>query len=119
MTADKILKQLSAGKIVPMKEIIVDINAMVDERKTLNKQIGLEIDKIETSMENMIKNLGTDVNLNDQLDLRRKLLDLAEFRMQENVNCFRDIAQLKKEMREIVQQVREREEKAIMLQDLM
>ena len=53
------------------------------------------------------------------VELRKKIIEAEEIKMKEKLNCFRDIAALKKELREIVREYRDKENRASLLNELI
>ena len=54
-----------------------------------------------------------------EVEFRKKIIEADEMKVQEKLNCFRDVALLKKELRELIQEFREKESRASVLGSLL
>jgi RNA processing factor Prp31 len=107
-----IFRDLQGDKMGSLKEIIDDILELISLREQLNKDIFEEIDKIRILINNFISELSDPNNRAEQLRMRQKQIDIEELRVQEKLNCWRDIAELKRELRERIKEFKERETRA-------
>lgn len=106
---ENIFQELQGEKVGSIKEVIEDIEKLIDQREQLSKELFRDIEKIKTSINNFALALGDDANKGEQLSLRQKQVEIEEVALQEKVNCWRDVALLKKELRERVKEFKERE----------
>ena len=108
---DALLKEIQGSGIDSLKEVINDINILIETRKMLNLELFRDLDVIKMEINNYILQLGTDTDVNkaEQLKLRQKQVDIEEIKIQEKLNCWRDIASLKEELRERIKEFREKE----------
>jgi len=108
---DALLKEIQGSGIDSLKEVINDINILIEARKMLNLELFRDLEAIKTDINNYILQLGTDTDVNkaEQLKLRQKQVDIEEIKIQEKLNCWRDIANLKEELRERIKEFREKE----------
>lgn len=112
---DMIFRDLQGDKIGSLKDMIDDINELIELREQLNKDIFADIEGIKTNINNFITQLGDTTNLAEQLNMRQKQVEIDGLRLQEKVNCWRDIAQLKRELRERIKEYKERESRVSVL----
>jgi hypothetical protein len=95
-----------------LKEMIDDILELIKMREAVNKDIFQEIDKIRILINNFISELSDPNNRAEQLRMRQKQIDIEELRVQEKLNFWRDVAELKRELRERIKEFKERETRA-------
>lgn len=102
-----------------LKDSVEDINKLISERENLTKDIFKDIDKIKTDINNFILQLGDPSNKEEQLKLRQKQVEIELLKIQEKVNSFRDIATLKKELRERNMEITEKESRSDILDQIL
>lgn len=117
--AEKMLSGLQDIKVTSLREAIDDIKAMVAERLDLNADIFNDIEKMRTEMANIIFQLNPDTDRLEIFNLKKRMFDFDELRVQEKLNNFRDIALLKRELREREKEFTERESRAGVLDELL
>lgn len=118
-SVEGIMKDFQGAKIMSIKEVIDDINELIGVREKLQKEVFNDIDKALSSINNFLNTRTSQFDPVQELSIREKLLDLETFRMQEKINTFRDIAALKKELRDRVQEYKEQEHNATVLDNLL
>ncbi|RLE37687.1 hypothetical protein DRJ17_06035 [Candidatus Woesearchaeota archaeon] len=116
---DKIFKELQTERIGSMKAVVEDIEDLINKRERLNKEIFMDIEKIESGLNNFILQLGENLTPKEQFDLKKKQIEIEQLKIQEKLNAWRDIADLKHELRERLQEFREKETRATMLDKLL
>lgn len=116
---ERMLDELTDVKVSSLRESIEDIKQMVAEREELNGEIFNDIEKMKTDMANLIFQLNPETDKLEILNLKKKLFDFEELKVQEKLNNFRDIALLKRELREREKEFRERESRAGILDELL
>jgi hypothetical protein len=124
--ATELFKNLSEDKLASVKELIADIEVMIANRNELNKEILKQLDKVNLELDNTItKFQGTASAANSGEimkvlgELRKKKVELEELKLQEKLNFWRDVAQLKKELREHIKELREKESKSSLIDTLL
>lgn len=121
--ADKILKDLQKGELEALKDAIDDINDLIEKRKNLHSELIKAINKIITDTSNVItsmpRGITSEETIRTQLELRKKLVDIEEVRLQENLNEWRDIAELKKELRERMIEYQEKSKRGDIIDELI
>jgi hypothetical protein len=55
----------------------------------------------------------------EKINLRKKLVEIDESKAEEKLNCWRDICQLKKELREQIKEFRDKIKKNDMLESII
>ncbi|MBN1275091.1 hypothetical protein JXA12_02265 [Candidatus Woesearchaeota archaeon] len=116
---DDLLQDLQGAKIMNIKEVIEDIEILIAERQSLQQEVFGDIDKIMMQMNNFLAAAGDKIDTVKQAELREKLLDIEAFKLNEKINAFRDIAALKKELRDRMHEYREQEHSAGMIEHLL
>ncbi len=111
-----VFSNLKEEKIQSLKEAIEDIESLIVRRETLHKEMMKDLGKIESEVNAIITSMSPNPNLRDapevmkvREELRREIVAVRQMGVKEKLDCFRDIADLKKELRERVHDFRERE----------
>lgn len=118
-SVDGLLKDLQGGKMMSMKELMDDIETLINERKTLKKEVFEDAEKILISMNNFLASKADRLEAVEEVTIKEKLLDIESFKLQEKINAFRDIAALKKELRDRTQEFKEKENNISIIDELL
>ena len=113
-----ILKDIQSEKIVSIKEMIEDIKNLIAERDILHKEMLGDAERVKTGINNTLAAAGK-TEIKEQLILRQKEVEIDEVKIEEKLNRWRDIALLKKELRERVKEFQDRENRAEMLDNIL
>jgi hypothetical protein len=116
---DTLFKALQDEKVDSIKDIIEDIQALMVQREALHKEILRDVDQVKMDINNFVTSLADSTNTKEQLMMRQKQVEIDEVKIQEKVNKWRDIADLKKELRERIREFKEKEAKASMFDGLL
>lgn len=108
------------AKVDSLKDQVTEIENMVKEREILSRKFIKEGEKMKTHINNfLLENTpkGEDDSefTRERAELRKKQMDISELQLNEKIGCWRDIALLKKEMRESMKELNEKESRAEML----
>lgn len=113
------LQEFGKEKIESLKNSIQEIKDSIKEREKLSKDFVEECDKIKTEINNfLIENesySSADFNSNDREntkeknDLRSQKVDISKAQINEKINSWKDVALLKKELRDKEKELKERE----------
>ena len=108
------------AKVDSLKDIVQEIEGMIDERNTLSDKFIKEGEGMKNSinnflLENAIKGEDDSEFTRERAELRKKQIDISELQLNEKIGCWRDISMLKKELRENTRQINEKENRAEML----
>ena len=127
--ATSLFKNLSEDKVESVKEMVRDIEIMMINRKELNKEIIEHLDKVSLSLDNSILELRSAMNntnitnsvevIKALSELRKEKVQLEELKSAEKLNFWRDVAMLKKELREHIKELREKESKSGLIDSLL
>jgi len=127
---DNVLKDLSEGKIDSLKDATQDIEDLIIQRKQLSIGFSNKVRKIQVDIRNFISEIQQRVGgttdsgvlrqfVSDIVALKGKGVEIDALDLREQVDCFRDIAQLKKDLREISQEMKEKEARSDILDDIL
>lgn len=117
-SSENFLEGFGIEKILSLKNAIIEIKRLIEERKKLSKEIledadkiKLEIDNLILVNENTIRNtaLGQSEALSEKNSLRNKKVEISEMQLKEKIDCWKDIALLKKELRGYEKELSEKE----------
>lgn len=116
---EETLKEFGKDKIDSLKKSIQEIKESINEREQLSQEFNQECDKIKTEINNfLIENEGySPGNFSDESreknkeknDLRSKKVEISQEQMNEKINCWKDVALLKKELRDKEKELKEKE----------
>jgi len=114
------LKGFGNSKVDSLKEIVTEIQTLMVERGKLSEDFIKEGEKMKRDINNfLLENApkGEDDSefTRERAELRKKQIDISEIQLNERVGCWRDVALLKKELRENVKELTEKESRAQML----
>ncbi len=102
------IDNLNNVKIDNIKEVVNEINDMIDERKKLSLNLVNAYEGLLSRINAIIGRIPQE-NLREEITLHDKAVKIEEAKIREHVDCWRDIALLKKEMREVLRELREQE----------
>lgn len=112
--SDLIFKGLQESKLGTIQGVIDDINELIGQREDMSKLLLKDFDKMKMEVGTVLMQNQDHMKLNpelikERLELRKKIVDLDEAKINEKVNSWRDVAMLKKELRESVKEFKESE----------
>ena len=121
---DDSIGQIGQARIESLKEAIVEIEELVDSREKLSVQIFNDGEAMKREItnflaENAVQNPDDPVEAQERSALRRTKIEVCELQLKEKVECWKDVALLKKEMRENDKELSEREGRIDMLNDIL
>jgi len=122
---EEMFKSIGQEKIDALKKSNEEIHELIRSRKKLSLQVFEQGEVLKKEITAFI--LENDrIPLADQReimreknDLRNKKVAMAELQLNEKINCWKDIAQLKKELRENERELTEKEERAKMFNRML
>lgn len=114
---DSELTNIGIAKLNALKNSIHDIRKLIKEREQLSENFIQEGEDVKTEINNfLLENENTtefekaDL-MKEKNQLRSKKIELSEIQMKERVDCWKDIALLKKELRAQEQELSEKQER--------
>lgn len=120
------LEVVGQERITSLKKAIQEIKQLVDERKKLSIEFIKEGEDIKSEINNLIignestlRALGQNEALIEKNNLRNKKVEISELQLNEKINCWKDIALLKKELRIYEKELSEKEGRMKELNDIL
>jgi len=110
---------LGKSQIESIKGAIDEINAQIENREDLKAMMLRQFDAIKMEINNNMQKISAEIDVQQQIMLFNSLIDIEKLKQQEELNAWRDIAQLRKELREHLKEVRELEIKSEELESLL
>ena len=122
--SEDIFKGLSEAKLTNIKGVIDDINELINSREALSKTLLQDFEKMKMDVNSVLLENQQHIKLNpdlikERLELRKKLVDIDEDKVNEMVNSWRDVALLKKELRERIKEYKEKESSASLIDQIL
>ncbi|HLD04412.1 MAG TPA: hypothetical protein VJG90_01710 [Candidatus Nanoarchaeia archaeon] len=115
--ADDLFRSFQDEKILSLKELIEDIQGLIEERKKLQEELVAEMGKMQMSISNLLGQ--ADISADEKVKLKTKQIELDEKKIQEKLNSWKDIAALKQELRDHAREFKEKESRMEMLDEMM
>ncbi len=114
------IDSVGKAKLDSLENNIKELENMIKERNTLSQNFIKEGEGMKTNIktfliENAPEGEGDSEFARERSELRKKQIDISELQLNEKVNCWRDIALLKKEFRENIKELNEKKNRADML----
>lgn len=112
------------AKMDSLKDVVVEIEQMIDERNQLSGRFIKEGESMKQSINNFLlesapKGEDDSEFARERSELRKKQLDISELQLNEKVGCWRDISLLKRELREHNLQINEKTSRAEMFEKIL
>lgn len=124
--ASNLSMEVGKEKIDSLKKSISEIQKLIEERTQLSENFLKEGDEIKLEISNFLienENSTREVTEKDFIaeknSLRNKKIEISEHQLNEKINCWKDIALLKKEQRTCEQELTEKESRMQMLNKLI
>lgn len=106
-----------------LKELIRDIEEQIESRLELNKVIISSLEKQEVEVSNFVASMPLSSephSTKEQMLLfKSKAIELAESRRREELECWKDIARLKEELRKYKRELQEKESRMNLLDNIL
>lgn len=117
----KLIEDINEIRIGSLREAIKEISEQIELRESLHNTMMEDLRKLKASINEMMPQFrNPEIEFSKGVtDLKKKLIETDESIVEEKLNCFRDIALLKKEMREVITEYREKENRASLLDNLI
>ena len=116
--------EVGKGKVDALKKSIQEIHEMILGREKLSRKIHEEGEILKTEIkgylsENEKMQIVSSDPSREKNDLRHKKIEISELQINEKISCWKDVALLKKELREYERELTEKEERLRMLEKIM
>jgi len=120
------IENLGKEKIDSLKTSVKEIQKLIIEREELSDNfidegdgIKLEIGNFLLENEKFSKNVNEKDFLTEKNSLRNKKIEISELQMKEKIDCWKDIAMLKKELRINEKELTEKQARLSELNDIL
>jgi hypothetical protein len=117
----ELLDEMNEKRVVALRDAITEIQEQIKFRQKLHEEMMKNLEELKSSINNMIPSIPhpTFEFQKFMVEMRKKLVEADEMKVKEKLDCFRDIAQLKKELREWLREFTEKEKSASFLGELL
>lgn len=115
---------VGTGKVDSIKETVEEIEYMINEREALSGKFIKEAEGMKTNINNFLlesapKGEDDSEFVRERSELRKKQIDISEIQLNEKVGCWRDIALLKRELREQTKELNQKESRSDMIKKIL
>jgi len=110
LEVEYIFKDLQDKKLGSIKELIEDIQDLIQERKKLKDEIFNDLENLTIKINNFLAEKQDELKPEELVAIKKKLVEIEEAKAQEKLNAWRDISNLKKELREHIREFREKKD---------
>ncbi len=101
--------RMTSEQLNSLISAIKDLNNLIGERQSLNQIIFKDIERIKQDIRNFLLEAGSQTTYQEKMELFKKLIEIEEVQLQEKLNLWRDVATLKKELREREKELSEKQ----------
>jgi len=123
---ENMLDVVGQERVDSLKKAVSEINQLVEERKKLSLEFIKEGEALKSEISNLIlenestlRALGQNEALIEKNSLRNKKVEISELQLNEKINCWKDVAMLKKELRIFEKELSEKEGRMKELNDIL
>ncbi len=118
------LGEFGESKIESLKKSIFEIYEMIKSREKLSRKIHEEGESLKSEIkgylaENEKIQISSADPTREKNDLRHKKIEISELQISEKIGCWKDVALLKKELREYERELTEKEERINILNKIL
>ncbi|MCK4650168.1 hypothetical protein KAT36_02955 [Candidatus Pacearchaeota archaeon] len=118
------IDSVGRAKLDSLQNNIEELKNMIKERNTLGQNFIKEGESMKANIktfliENSPEGEGDSEFARERSELRKKQIEISELQLNEKINCWRDIALLKKEFRENIKELNEKKSRADMLEKIL
>ncbi len=116
---DMLFSQMSNIQLNSIQEAMDEINEMIIDREKLKAEVTFDLEKVALKFTNFLAEKKDTLSPEQLTEIQRKIIDLEEDKAREKLNAWRDIAMLRKELREYKFTLKEKKDGMEMLQNTM
>jgi len=114
------LNSVGKAKLDSIEKNIEELEGMIKEREALSENFVKEGENMKDNIkaflvENAPEGEGDSEFARERAELRKKQIEISEMQLNEKINCWRDIALLKREFRENIKELNEKKSRSDML----
>ncbi len=121
-----LIDSVGQERIDSLKKAVSEIKQLIEERKKLSLEFIKEGESIKSEISNLIlinentlRALGQNEALIEKNALRNKQVEISELQLNEKIDCWKDIALLKKELRTYEKELSEKQGRIKELNDIL
>jgi acetate kinase len=119
LDVEYIFKDMQDKRLGSIKEVIDDITGLIEERKKLREEIFRDLDNMGLKINNFLNEKKDNLKPEEEVELRQKVVTIDEAKTQEKLNAWRDISDLKKELREHLKDFKDKKEGFKLLENMI
>lgn len=120
------MEAVGKERIDSLKKAIQEIKHLIEERKKLSFEFIKEGEEIKSEISNLIlenestlRAFGQNEALIEKNALRNKKVEISELQLNEKINCWKDVALLKKELRIYEKELSEKQSRMSELNNIL
>jgi nitrate/TMAO reductase-like tetraheme cytochrome c subunit len=122
---NQVFGNIGKDKIQALDKSVKDIKVLIKEREDLSNRFIQESENIKTEMNNFllenenVKGMEKSDLIKEKNSIRNKKIEISELQLKEKIDCWKDVALLKRELRENEKQLSERQSRLAELNKLL
>jgi hypothetical protein len=116
---DEILKDVQSEGMDSLKGIITDIETLMEQRQSLSKEISNDLEKVKMDLSNFLSVKWKEMTVKELMELKKKEIEIEEGKINEKLNFWKDVANLKRELRIHIAEFQNKQNQQNMLTNLM
>lgn len=116
---DDVLKGMQTDGINSIKGIITDIEDLIEKRMELSAEIFQDLEKLKIVINTLLSGKEKDMTAGEIIEVKKKDIEVEEAKIREKLDRFKDILNLKRELRIHIADFNDKVNKMNMLDDLM
>lgn len=119
-----VMPEVGKERVEALRKSIDEIQELIEGRETLSKRIFSEGEKMKMEItnflnENKVRDVNDPIETQERSALRQKKIDIAQMQLNEKVACWKDVALLKKELRDKEQELSEKISRLSVLEGIL
>ena len=119
-SGEESFQKVGREKVDSLRKSIEEIEELIGNREKLSKEIFNEAEKVKVEISNFfVQNPTGEQEVREKIALKHKQVEISELQLKEKVNCWQDVAQLKKELREREKELSEKQGRIEMLDKIL
>ncbi len=119
-SGEESFQKVGREKVDSLRTSIKELEELIKNREKLSKEIFNEAEKVKVEISNFfVQNPTGEQEVREKIALKQKQVEISELQLKEKVNCWQDVAQLKKELREREKELSEKQGRINMLDKIL